>query len=288
MVCGGCSEYGLQVIVIYMDLVNKKDAEAHREQLKKEHRSSVIERRLQERNEHSYLGDAVLGGIDGGITTFAVVAGSVGGGLPGLVVVVLGFANLLADGFSMAVSNYLGTKSRRDQVSQTRKQERRQIKRYPQGEREEIRQIFARKGFEGELLEDIVAGITDDPQIWVDTMITEEFGLQVDGPDPLKAGLATFFAFLVVGLVPLMPYLIPGLEPSLRFAISAGMTAAAFLLVGLLKGWALERPFLRSGLETLLTGSGAAILAYLVGFGIRQAFGAGQALSFLQTWLSLV
>jgi vacuolar iron transporter family protein len=81
-----------------------------------DHSPEAVRRRLSERRGQGYVGDAVLGGIDGCVTTFAVVAGAVGGGFPGLVVVVLGFANLLADGFSMAVSNYQGTKSQIETV----------------------------------------------------------------------------------------------------------------------------------------------------------------------------
>ena len=61
-----------------------------------------------------YLSDFVYGGIDGAVTTFAVVAGVAGAGLDSAVVLILGFVNLFADGFSMATSNYLSTKSRID------------------------------------------------------------------------------------------------------------------------------------------------------------------------------
>jgi VIT1/CCC1 family predicted Fe2+/Mn2+ transporter len=216
----------------------------------------------------------VLGGIDGCVTTFAVVAGAVGGGFSGMVVIVLGFANLLADGFSMAVSNYLGTKSQREQVAKARLQEERHIEDIPEGEREEVTQIFARKGFEGEVLVKIVDVITRNRRLWVDTMLTEELGLQVDGPSPVRAGVATFLAFLVVGLVPLIPFLIPGLMSSQRFVASSVVTAAAFLGVGIAKGIVLGRPLVRSGTETLLTGGGAAALAYFVGSWLRQLYGA--------------
>lgn len=83
------------------------------EDLKEQHQPEAIKRRLEEGNTQSYLADSVLGGIDGCVTTFAVVAGAVGGELSGVVIIVLGFSNLLADGFSMAASNYLGTKSER-------------------------------------------------------------------------------------------------------------------------------------------------------------------------------
>ncbi len=242
--------------------------------LKAEHRPEAIEARLDAAQSHSYLGDAVLGGIDGCVTTFAVVAGAVGGGFSSLVVIVLGFANLLADGLSMAVSNYQGTKSQREQVEQARRNEEHHIEQIPEGEREEVRQIFARKGFEGGVLEKIVEVITQDRQLWIRTMLTEELGLQIEGPHPMRAALATFGAFLLVGLIPLIPFLIPGLTLDHTFITSALATAFAFFGVGLVKGLVLDRSPFRSGLETLLTGGAAAMLAYLVGAWLRQAFGA--------------
>ena len=188
--------------------------------------------------------------------------------------IVLGFANLLADGLSMAVSNYQGTKSQREQVDQARRNEEHHIEQIPEGEREEVRQIFARKGFEGGVLEKIVEVITQDRQLWIRTMLTEELGLQIEGPHPMRAALATFGAFLLVGLIPLIPFLIPGLTLDHTFVASALATAFAFFGVGLVKGLVLDRSPFRSGLETLLTGGAAAMLAYLVGAWLRQAFGA--------------
>ncbi|MGH7558029.1 MAG: VIT1/CCC1 transporter family protein [Gemmatimonadota bacterium] len=184
------------------------------------------------------------------------------------------FANLLADGFSMAVSNYLSTKSQQQRVAQTRRWEERHIQEIPAGEREEIAQIFARKGFEGDVLNRIVQTITADRGLWLDTMLTEEHGLQLDGPSPVRAGLATFLSFLLVGLIPLVPFLVPGLSPDQRFLASSIATGLAFLTVGLAKGAVLEHGIVRSGLETLLTGGIAALLAYLMGSWLRQAFGA--------------
>lgn len=233
-----------------------------------------MRRRLSERRRQSYLGDAVLGGIDGCVTTFAVVAGAVGGGFSGLVVIILGFANLFADGFSMAVSNYQGTKSEREQVEEARRSEERHIEEIPTGEREEIRQIFASKGFEGETLENIVEVITNDRRLWVDTMLTEELGLEVEGPNPLRAALATFVSFLIVGFIPLAPFIVPNLSQETSFLASSIGAACAFFGVGTAKGLVLGRSAFRAGLETLLTGGGAALLAYVVGAWLRQAFGA--------------
>ena len=239
-----------------------------------DHSPEAVRRRLSERHGQGYLGDAVLGGIDGCVTTFAVVAGAVGADFSGLVIVILGFANLLADGFSMAVSNYQGTKSQLERVEEARLSEERQIEEIPTGEREEVRQIFAAKGFQGETLERIVEVITNDRRLWVDTMISEELGLDVEGPDPFRAAFATFAAFLLVGIVPLSPFLIPDLTTSTRFLASALATGVAFFGIGAAKGLVLGRAALRSGLETLLTGGAAAAIAFVVGAMLRQAFGA--------------
>jgi vacuolar iron transporter family protein len=244
-----------------------------RERLVAEHQPEAIRRRLGEDRRHGYVSDAVLGGIDGCVTTFAVVAGSLGGGFSSTVLLVLGFANLIADGFSMAVSNYLGTKSSQDQVEQARREEEQHIACFPEGEREEIRQIFAQKGFSDDVLDHIVATITENRTLWVDTMITEELGLQLEGPHPLRAAGSTFLAFVLVGLIPLLPFLLPGLAMDHAFAATALATAAAFLGIGIARGAVLEQPIVRAGLETLLTGGAAAAIAYVVGLLLKNAFG---------------
>ena len=158
-----------------------------RSSLEAQHSPDAIRLRLANAPAHGYLGDAVLGAIDGCVTTFAIVAGAVGAGFSGGVVVILGFANLVADGFSMAVSNYLGTKSERERIENIRLAEERQIDEIPEGEREEIRQIFMGKGFVGEVLEKIVATITANRRLWVETMVREEFGMAITGRRPAKA-----------------------------------------------------------------------------------------------------
>jgi VIT1/CCC1 family predicted Fe2+/Mn2+ transporter len=241
------------------------------EALEKDHSPEVIADRLAAKTEHSYLGDAVLGAIDGCVTTFAVVSGVVGANLPHKIVVILGMANLLADGFSMAVSNYQKSKSDRQRVEQFRKIEAQHIEEIPEGEREEIRQIFARKGFEGSILEEIVSVITRDREQWIDTMLIEELGMQLDSPAPVKSAFATFIAFLVVGSIPILPFVLQlPLAPNNLFLLSAIATGIAFFVVGLLKGRELGQPALRSGLETLAVGCLAAALAYGVGVWLRS------------------
>ena len=257
------------------DAAGSSETSSSERALSAEHHPDRIRERLAQPEEHSYLGDAILGGIDGGVTTFAVVSGAMGGGFSHLVIVVLGFANLLADGFSMAVSNYLGTKSERENAEEVRRTEQRHIEEHPEGEREEVRQIFAAKGFDGKILDEIVATISEDRRTWIDTMMREEHGMRLVTPTPWRAAVATLVAFILVGLVPLVPFLWPGIAMTSAFIASAIATAVAFLGVGLVKGKVLHRSPVRSGLETLLMGSGAAIVAYFVGHWLRQTFGSG-------------
>lgn len=243
------------------------------EQLYREHQPEAIEKRLNTANKPQTISDAVLGAIDGCITTFAVVAGAFGAGFPASVALILGFANLLADGFSMAVSNYEASKAQLELREQARCMEEEHIDRVPNGELEEIRQLFHMKGFAGEVLEAIVATISQDRQLWVETMLVEEHGLQKADISPRRSAAVTFATFLLAGSIPLLPLLASGLNMRWQFILSSVLAAAVFFSIGMLKSLVFAKPILRAGLGTLLTGGAAAALAYLTGHLLQQAFG---------------
>jgi VIT1/CCC1 family predicted Fe2+/Mn2+ transporter len=240
------------------------------------HTPSAISERLDSGPEHSYLRDFIYGAVDGAVTTFAVVAGVAGAGLSAGVVIILGFANLLADGFSMAVSNYLGTKAEREVRDKARQVERDHIHIFPEGEREEIRQIFKRKGFVGDELERAVDVITSDVERWIDTMVQEELGMSLEGPSPLKAATSTFVAFVLVGFVPMFTFVwnwLVGGGIAAPFGWSAVLTGVAFFAVGAMKGRYIVQSWIFSAVETLLVGGLAAALAYGVGALLRGTVG---------------
>ncbi|PMR71396.1 VIT1/CCC1 transporter family protein [Halomonas heilongjiangensis] len=248
---------------------------SRRDPLDHDHHPEAIRRRLNTPQRAETVPDAILGGIDGCVTTFAVVSAAFGAGFSASVALVLGFANLLADGFSMAVSNYESIQAQRDHIEGVRQSEAGHIDRVPEGEREEIRQIFYRKGFEGEILEQVVDTISRDRQVWIDTMLVEEHGLQRVALSPMRSALTTFAAFLFVGMMPLLPYTLPWLDITQQFLASLALAALMFFLIGMGKSLVYHRPVLLSGLRTLLVGGAAAGLAFLTGHLARLLFGVG-------------
>jgi len=216
---------------------------------------------------HDYLGEFVYGGIDGSVTTFAVVAGSAGAGLESSIVLILGFANLIADGFAMSVGSYLSTKSEKEHFEKHMAIEYWEVDNLPDVERQEIREIYEAKGFKGKLLEDVVATITADKDRWVDVMMKEELEMAKETKSPFAMGGVTFLSFILFGLVPLIIYVVDFLNPLTQnlFFIASVLTALCFISIGFLKSAVTDTPRLRSILETLLLGGAAATLSYFVG-----------------------
>lgn len=162
--------------------------------------------------EGSYLRDAIFSASDGLVTTFAVVAGAYGASLSPSIVIIMGFANLFADGFSMASATYLGVKS-------------------------EIE-------FESQL------GEKDLPK-----------------DSAFKQGVITFFAFVLAGILPIIPYVFGF---SNQFIVSLFIVFIAMFFVGTFRAKFTKKNYFESGLETLLVGGFAAVVAFGVGFMIDK------------------
>lgn len=232
-----------------------------------EHSTQAIHERLIAGPTHNYLRDWIYGGIDGSVTTFAVVSGVAGAQLSPLIILILGFANLFADGFSMAASNFLGTKAELDDWRRLEAIENRHIDLAPEGEREEVRQIFQMKGFEGDDLHRIVELVTSDRERWVSTMLTEEYGLPREVRSPWIAAWSTFAAFVICGLIPLLPYLIGLRQPLI---VSLAMTGTVFFVIGSIKSRWSTASWWQSGLTTLAVGAIAALIAYATGLLLKM------------------
>ena len=220
-----------------------------------------------------HFDDFIYGSIDGAVTTFAIVAGVVGANLSPTIILILGFANLFADGFAMAAANYQATKAKREFIEMKQKQEEWEIDHLREQEKDEIRSIYKKKGFGGELLEDIVRVITSRRKVWVDTMMREELGLIKDERNPIDRSVSTFVGFNVIGLIPLFPFvvfLIIGSEiTSDVFLYSIISVVVAFFLVGMIKGRIVKKSIIQSGINTIIIGSIAASTAYVIGYSLH-------------------
>ncbi|MAG21246.1 MAG: VIT1/CCC1 transporter family protein [Candidatus Marinimicrobia bacterium] len=218
--------------------------------------------------EIGYVSEFVYGGIDGAITTFAVVAGSTGADLELAIVVILGFANLIADGFSMSVGSYFSAKADHDYFEKHKAVEYWEIENMRHKEIEEVREIYEAKGFKGKLLQQVVDVITSDEDVWVDTMMKEELEMIKEDKTPFKQAVVTFVSFNLIGFIPLTVYVLAALSDSDRsnlFMISCLSTAAGLTIIGSLKSLVTEQNWLKGASETVLLGGLAAVIAYFVG-----------------------
>jgi len=220
------------------------------------------------RASDQYIGNMVYGGLDGIVTTFAVVSGVAGAQLGSRVVLIMGLANLLADGFSMAVGSYLSAKSQREYYEREEAREAWEVEHFPEGERAELLEIYRGQGYSEQDAQQLVAIQSRVPERWVKAMMIDELGLMNDERKPLVSALATFLAFGVAGSIPLGAYLaglITSIVPGTAFQTSLGLSAVALFALGAAKVFITERNFLKSGTEMLVVGGLAAGVAYVVG-----------------------
>jgi vacuolar iron transporter family protein len=259
--------------VLARSAYRRRDAEA----AEAAHAHHYLELSLYETGRHGqHLADAVLGATDGVVTTFAVVAGAAGAHLSSGVVLIMGFANLLADGLSMAIGNYLGARSQRDFWREERDREIWEIEQIPEAEREEIRRHYRRKGFEGDHLEHAVNLITSDKERWLDEMMREELGIREEKSAPAMSGIVTFTAFSLAGFLPLISYTIAFFHAGFlqgAFTSSVALTATALFAVGAARCFITRRTWWRSGFEILALGGAAALCAFAVGYFLQALVG---------------
>jgi VIT1/CCC1 family predicted Fe2+/Mn2+ transporter len=215
----------------------------------------------------AYLGEFVYGGIDGCVTTFAVVAGAVGADLSSSIIIILGFANLFADGFAMSIGAYLSTKSEKDNYRKHKQVEYWEVEHLPEVEKAEIREIYRAKGFEGRLLDEVVEVIVADKDRWVDVMMKEELDMIEEQKSPLVMGMVTYVSFILIGLIPLLIYVWDYFSPvaGSLFLWSSVFTGLGFIIIGILKTYVTQTNAWRGVLETLVLGAIAALVSYYVG-----------------------
>ncbi|MFT7507808.1 MAG: VIT1/CCC1 family predicted Fe2+/Mn2+ transporter [Acidimicrobiales bacterium] len=242
-------------------------------------RDDALAQHLHDEHQQSpfaaYFREVIYGGIDGIITTFAVVAGFSGAALSAdtttqvsfLVVLLFGLANLFADGVSMGLGSFLSVRSEQDLYKASRGKEEHEIAHNSEMEYSETITILMQKGYE-EADAIAMAGLyRKNPAYWLDFMMNHELEMPDPmGDNPIYTGLATFVSFLIFGIIPLLPFLfLGGASAGALFLYSIIGTFLALVTLGILK-WKVVGAGLRASLfEVVVVGSAAAAVAYFVG-----------------------
>ncbi len=218
-------------------------------------------------NVGNYIKDLVYGANDGIITTFAVVAGAVGADMASSVIIILGFANLLADGFSMAASNFLGSRSENELYIEEEKREWHEVENLPDREHEEVMEIFEKHGFDDATSVQLTNLIKSNKKFWVDFMMKYELGFgEPEHGSEWKGASLTFLAFVVAGTLPLLPFTFMEISRQSIFIYSILATSFALFTVGSLRSIITKAHWLWSGMEMLFVGGIAAAVSYYVGY----------------------
>ena len=212
----------------------------------------------------SRLSDIILGGQDGLVNVLGVILGVAAATGDSWVVIVAGLAATFAESVSMGAVAYTATLADADYYESERAREYRHIQEVPNLERDEIQEIYARKGFEGELLERIVETITANKDIWVAVMMAEEHRLTpTDRRHALRAALVVGLSAIVGSLIPLIPFFFLPVTASMIAAVA--IAALVLFTVGAIKARLTIGSPARSGLEMALIGTLSALVGYAVG-----------------------
>jgi VIT1/CCC1 family predicted Fe2+/Mn2+ transporter len=206
--------------------------------------------------------DVVIGMADGLTVPFALAAGISGAIAQTHLVVTAGFAEIAAGSIAMGLGGYLAAKSDRDHFHSEQKREEEEIKQMPQAESQEIVDLFGAYGLTAEEIAPLVEGLKRRPTVWRDFMMQFELGLEE--PDPsraLKSAITIAVAYIVGGLIPLLPYVLIT-KASEALLVSASVTLLALFIFGMVKGRFTGAAPLKSGLQTVMVGGLAAGAAF--------------------------
>ncbi|MFQ5474883.1 MAG: VIT1/CCC1 transporter family protein [Candidatus Nanoarchaeia archaeon] len=212
----------------------------------------------------------VYGGMDGIVTTFAVVSGVTGASLSAGVILVLGFANLIADGISMATADYLSSKAEQELTQTERAHQRWHIHHDPEEMRDKLAVIYAKQGMSKTDSKKIVRLLSKNEKVWADTVLAKKEHMIDETESPRKMAAVTFGSFVLFGFVPLFAYVISkvlAVEFN-TFVVSSVLAGLTLFVLGTVKARITGMYWFKSGMQTLLVGGLAAAAAYFVGYGL--------------------
>lgn len=212
----------------------------------------------------SAISDIILGGQDGLVNVLGIILGVAAATGDAYIVLVAGLAATFAESVSMGAVAYTSTVADADYYESEREREYRHIKEVPNLEKEEIRSIYANKGFNGEMLNKIIDTITANQDVWVAVMMAEEHQLQpVNRKHALRSAIIVGVAAVIGSLIPLMPFMFVPISAAMVISIS--LSAFVLFTVGVVKARMTVGHPGKSGIEMAAIGITSALVGYAVG-----------------------
>ena len=221
-------------------------------------------RHVEHHRATNWLRDVILGGQDGLVNILGIILGVIAGGGSKTVLLAAGFAAAITESISMGAVGYTSSVSQRDYYRAERAREAAEIDTMPDAERQEIHDIYATKGFSGDLLERVVETITANRDSWLSTMMDEELHLQpVLTAAIFRSAVVITIATLIGHLIPLLPFV--WLTRTSALVVAIALSAMVLFGVGVYSAVTLVGDWRRSGLKMLVIGLGAAGVGFLIG-----------------------
>jgi len=228
----------------------------------------------------------IFGGLDGILTSFAIVAGAAGGNLSPQVVLILGFSNIFADALSMGCGEFLSSKATNEWILSERKREEWEMENYPEGEIKEMIEIYESKGMSHADAVQVIETMAKYKDFFVDVMMLQELELQVPEEDhvkeSVKEGIVMFCSFATFGALPLLGYVVipaafPNLGEQILFTSACVVTGIVLFLMGSVKSFFSAQNWFRAGIETLFLGGACAAIAFFVGQFVERLVNGGSS-----------
>jgi len=239
------------------------------------HKTKILQSTEKHKGASEYIKSIVYGGLDGIITTFAVVSGAVGGGFGIEVILVLGFSNMFADALSMGMGDALSSKAQNAAILKEKEREEWEFDNYAEGEVNEMIEIYKSKGMGEEDAETILRTMAKYKDFFINQMMVDELGMIVpdDDENPWFDGAVTFASFVFFGLFPLLGYLFTigsDLNDNELFGVSIAMTGVMLFILGAIKSKFTTQTWWSSGIEILLFGGLTACVSFLIGWCVES------------------
>ena len=212
----------------------------------------------------SQIRELVFGAQDGLLVPLGVISSVAGAFSNNHIVIVAGIFEALAGAFSMATGAYLASQAERQVHVNELKKEREAIEKYPEDEKEEMVLLHKREGLSDKDARDLVNILIKSKTAYFNTMVQKELGIDPHPVGtPTKDALLVGVSYLVSAMVPLFPYFFLKGNPAIATSIFATLTA--LFVIGLMKGRVASLPYLKSGFQVLLVGTGSGIGGYFLG-----------------------